>query len=684
MASLTRVQISDVADPTNAFALSLATFEPGRSKHVAHSRVDQAFIDWTLRRARDCDGSNIDPAYLEVLVSEVSRKGPPRPIETTGAARWISNPLHLEWDGFHWRQRADGFELAFSPTISSGGCQLRLRPTVPDRVMDLSMAGGMGPAAMTLHPRLRAEGTVGNDAVWGEAWLEYRSRDFSGWVSRSREGRMLGYDWFSLHLKDGSDWMVLSLRDAEGDTPIVGRAGCWVDGGQHITKTLTLKTLRSWESPATRIRYPVERRLEVPELDAELWFVPLLTDQEIGVLDPSRAIWHGAGTVRGTIAGRPVRGHARAAFAGYGHVFDFQRYLEPLQGRVDRRIEEFFPRSMDEERLQRYLGQPSRKYEPKAYGVTLSEPVWDLMSRRGKRWRPIFGLLVLEALDTVSEPYEALLCNLAELTHTGALIIDDIEDSSEIRRGQKTIHLKYGTDVAVNAGNTLYFLPSLLIENHARLSDQQRIQLYQIVIRQFVRAHFGQALDIYWSREMKPATLEVWVNESLGPKILQMYEHKTAAAVAGLAEAAAVIAMVDVKVREACACFARAFGVSFQMLDDTHNFSRSPKWGKTTGEDLAEGKLTYAIYRALDSLVGADQRRLREIVCSRELRADGDIVREGAELVRQSGALEACRKEAAILLEEAWSNFASYIPSSEPKMMLRMLCVKLLELAYDV
>jgi geranylgeranyl pyrophosphate synthase len=33
------------------------------------------------------------------------------------------------------------------------------------------------------------------------------------------------------------------------------------------------------------------------------------------------------------------------------------------------------------------------------------------------------------------------------------LLIDDIEDDSELRRGKKAIHLMYGVDIAVNAGN---------------------------------------------------------------------------------------------------------------------------------------------------------------------------------------------------------------------------------------
>ncbi len=70
-------------------------------------------------------------------------------------------------------------------------------------------------------------------------------------------------------------------------------------------------------------------------------------------------------------------------------------------------------------------------------------------------------------------PYEQLLCVLTECIHNGALIIDDIEDDSLLRRGDTTIHLRYGVDVAINAGNTLYFLPPALVQEHPQLTDEQ-------------------------------------------------------------------------------------------------------------------------------------------------------------------------------------------------------------------
>lgn len=42
---------------------------------------------------------------------------------------------------------------------------------------------------------------------------------------------------------------------------------------------------------------------------------------------------------------------------------------------------------------------------------------------------------------------------LAEIVHNGTLMTDDVEDDSKLRRGKECIHILFGVDIAVNAGN---------------------------------------------------------------------------------------------------------------------------------------------------------------------------------------------------------------------------------------
>jgi geranylgeranyl pyrophosphate synthase len=429
----------------------------------------------------------------------------------------------------------------------------------------------------------------------------------------------------------------------------------------------------------------VEWRIEIPDLELDAVFEPLVDDQEIAILGISRAIWEGAGRVTGTMGGREISGRARGELSGYGFIFDFRQHLQVLVDKVDKRLQEFLPKQFDEAAVARFVGEPHWRHEPDAYTELLAAPVWDLISRKGKRWRPVLGLLMDEALGVPSERYE-VSNSVAELVHSGALIIDDIQDDSLLRRGEPCIHLKYGLDVAISAGNTLYYLPFVDLVDHPYLDDPQKLGIHEIMMNAFLQAHFGQTVDIYYSRYLTRQALERWLKGPLEDKILQLYDFKTAALPRAMAQAAALVADAGESAAQVCVDFSRAFAVAFQILDDVHNFSDSPEWRKVCGEDLAVGKLTYVIVRAIRKLGVSDPERrdrLVEILCTPELRADAGVLQEGIALIRQSGALEECRETAKKMSQEANERFGDVIPSSEPKIMLSMLCAKILDLAFD-
>ena len=102
----------------------------------------------------------------------------------------------------------------------------------------------------------------------------------------------------------------------------------------------------------------------------------------------------------------------------------------------------------------------------------MHEPAYDLLDRGGKRWRPVLGLIMARCLGRDNlEDFEAnkdiyFSCGLTEIVHNGSLIIDDIEDNSTMRRGKDCVHKIYGTDIAVNAGNFMYFAPMLKLGNY--------------------------------------------------------------------------------------------------------------------------------------------------------------------------------------------------------------------------
>ena len=72
----------------------------------------------------------------------------------------------------------------------------------------------------------------------------------------------------------------------------------------------------------------------------------------------------------------------------------------------------------------------------------ISAPVWDLLDRGGKRWRPALCVMIAEAfgksIDDIGE-----IAGLCEIAHNGTLVLDDIEDGRYGRIDLKKTNLEY-------------------------------------------------------------------------------------------------------------------------------------------------------------------------------------------------------------------------------------------------
>jgi geranylgeranyl pyrophosphate synthase len=676
MCTLIRNRIStEQGQPNDGFALLLSLLHQGQTRSEFLSRVNRELVSWSTRLSALHRPAHLDSDFIELFVQEVAKYGPPRPIEmVANRPRMQSNPFAAEWDDFVLAQNARSMELSFVGPQNGRQYQFHLHPQVARRAVWKGKDGLTGLEYLT-YPRMDLIGSVDGREVTGQAWIDHQWGHRKWFLNSDKEHSIVGWDWFGISLDGGGECMIMSVRDVADRSTLSGRAILWQNGEERcIESEIHIEPQRYWESTATRIEYPVSNRLIIPALELNILFEPLVDDQEIPVFGPMRAVWEGEGKVTGMLGGRFVTGNARCELHGYGYLLSFQPYLDRFSARVHRHVAEFMPKEADTRWLDHCIGPPTWRSEPVAFNETIARPAWDLIERKGKCWRPAFALLMLETLGTKSEPYEQLICTNGELPHTGALIIDDIEDGSPIRRGEESIHLRYGMDVAINAANALYFLPIRLIGLHSLLSEKQKLELYDLTIHYYVCAHMGQALDIYWSRHITEDAIEQWIGDSLGPKILQMYAQKTGTAVMAGAEEAAIIAGVDRGLRQEALAFARTFGVAFQITDDTLDFSGAPQWRKACGADLAAGKLTYVIYRALGALQGDKSKRLRQILCSTELRSDPSILHEGIELIRASNVLDHCREEARTMFKTAWDRFADKVPLTEPKMLLYKLC----------
>lgn len=657
--------------------LLLALHRHGEPVHRCQCRIGRDLLKVFASRRDAFLRAGIDAGLLDVFIDEFTRYGPHRPIVVDDSPVVMSDrPLRIAWRDFLFEQRADGFRLAFDPAGSENDAvHLTLTPAAgwlqshdPKQLND---------AACVSCPRLALAGTVGGRPVSGDAWLDQQWCDSGLFIPDDDLNRVYGLDWLGINLDDGTDLMVQQRRNAANGRRLSPVAVVFEPGrSPRITRAVKLVSGGKWRSPRTRIDYPLRWRLSLPEERLSLSFAPDCDDQEIPVFGYD-AIWEGAGTVAGTRGDRTISGRARLELDGYGHLFDARKFIGRLRSRVAGHVAHKLPKSLPKAGLRRFLGPAKWAHAGDFYEPTLARPAWHLLDAGGKQWRSVFVVALLDALGVAPGRFEYEAVVMAELIHTASLIIDDIEDNSDGRRNVQSTHRTYGLDVALNAGNTLYFLPLQVIAGHPDLTVAQREEIYRLTIDYFVRAHFGQAFDIYLSTDAARRGLTAGAKPDAGRAILEMYANKTSAQIMALAEMACIVAGAGDGCRKAVVEFARGIGVAFQIMDDIRGLKPPAGSLKRAGEDIILGKLTYLNHAALAALPPSGRKRLAAILAGREARKRAAL-QESIALIERSGAIDTCRAEAMAMAERDWRRLSTFVPPSRGKTMLRVMWTELL------
>ncbi len=348
---------------------------------------------------------------------------------------------------------------------------------------------------------------------------------------------------------------------------------------------------------------------------------------------------------------------------------DIERELKENRKIVDSLIEKRFPKNIDAEYLRWLAGEASYSYDPDVIQRTIFEPMWDLLSRGGKRWRPWLFLILAKNLNVDLEKYRELAI-IVELLHNGSLIADDIEDGAEVRRGDKAIHVKYGLDIAVNLSSAMYFMP-LRILMEMDVDDSTFRRLIDAYLEDMIRIHLGQATDIGWHRGLKDPE-EITVDH-----YLQMCANKTGVLPRLAARFAAIAAGLSEEDERRLGKFAESIGVAFQIQDDIMNVTGAEKLGKAFGEDITEGKVTLMVIRTLSVASDEDRRRLKEILSMHT--RERELIEEAISILRKYGSIEYAKEFARNMVRESWSSVEGLLPDNEYKEKLRALANFLVE-----
>ena len=215
----------------------------------------------------------------------------------------------------------------------AGDFALRLQASEAGTGIDLAFGPGEGP---TLHgdagysrksaapgnasyyysyPRMPVSGRLwtprGSFEVAGEGWLDRE------WSSSALASDQVGWDWFALHLSDGSELMLYQLRRRDGSADPFSY-GLLVDAAGDTlilaSEDFIIEVKKYWQPSDKKITYPSGWQLRVPSLTLDVEVLPLVEDQE---WRQTIRYWEGAVSVRGRSGLLPVSGSGYAELTGY-------------------------------------------------------------------------------------------------------------------------------------------------------------------------------------------------------------------------------------------------------------------------------------------------------------------------------------------------------------------------------
>ncbi|EPS35036.1 hypothetical protein PDE_10001 [Penicillium oxalicum 114-2] len=260
----------------------------------------------------------------------------------------------------------------------------------------------------------------------------------------------------------------------------------------------------------------------------------------------------------------------------------------------------------------------------------IAAPIDYLLSQPGKDLRSRLITAFNEWLNVPEEKLD-LIRRVIELLHTASLLIDDIQDSSKLRRGQPVAHSLFGIPQTINSANNAYF--EAQNELH-KLNDPRAVQIFT---EELLRLHRGQGMDLYWRDSMICPSEEEY---------LDMVADKTG----GLFRLA-------IKLMQ-CSSFSTydyvplvdLMGVIFQIRDDYQNLqSGTYIQNKGFGEDLTEGKFSFPIIHGLNH--GTQSLQLFNIL--KQKTEDVSVKRYALSIMEAAGSFAYCRARLAELGTEA-------------------------------
>jgi octaprenyl-diphosphate synthase len=270
----------------------------------------------------------------------------------------------------------------------------------------------------------------------------------------------------------------------------------------------------------------------------------------------------------------------------------------------------------------------------------------------GKRLRPAVLLLSALACGYRGEAHHTLAAVL-EMIHTATLLHDDVVDESELRRGHATANAAFGNAASVLVGDFLY---------------SRAFQLMVGVERMRVLSIMADATNLIAEGEVMQL-MHAGDAELTEDAYFEVIRRKTAKLFEAAGRLGAVLGDADAALEDSLAAYGLHLGTAFQIMDDVLDYSGdAAAIGKNVGDDLAEGKMTLPLIRALATGGPEDAALIRHAVAGGGLTDFRPVV----DALERTGALAYSREQAMRASRAAAASLGALAPSPAAGSLLQL------------
>ncbi|KAI8069072.1 isoprenoid synthase domain-containing protein [Gilbertella persicaria] len=194
---------------------------------------------------------------------------------------------------------------------------------------------------------------------------------------------------------------------------------------------------------------------------------------------------------------------------------------------------------------------PQNRAQERTTEEIILEPYNYLISHPGKEIRTKL-ISAFNLWLNVSEDVTEVVNKVVGMLHNASLMIDDVQDDSDLRRGVPVAHHIYGVPQTINTANYVIFLA---LQEVMRLNNPEMIHA---CTEELINLHKGQGIELYWRDSLTCPTEEEYID---------MVNNKTS----GLLRLAVRLMQAASQTEIDYTSLVNIIGIHFQVRDDYMN-----------------------------------------------------------------------------------------------------------------